>query len=73
MTKAQYDALLKDFGKCVHSVGKTTEQFEMAWANIKWNPTDESTEEFGSKVKQLTTVLGKTGDDQVLKIKMAIA
>ena len=49
-------------------MGKTTEQLEMAWANIKWNPTTESIEEF---VKQLVTVLGKTQEDQVLKMKMS--
>ena len=52
-------------------MGKTTEQLEMAWANIKWNPTTESIEEFVSKIKQLATVLGKTQEDQVLKIKMS--
>ena len=53
-------------------MGKTTEQLEMAWANIKWNPTTESIEEFVSKIKQLATVLGKTQEDQVLKIKMSL-
>ena len=57
--------------KCFHPMGKTTEQLEMAWANIKWNPTTESTEEFVSKIKQLATVLGKMHKDQVLKIKMS--
>ena len=52
-------------------MGRTTEQLEMAWANIKWNPTAESIEEFLSKIKQLATVLGKTQEDQVLKIKMS--
>ena len=44
-SKAEYEQLLKDFKKCFHPMGKTTEQFEMAWANIKWNPTTESIEE----------------------------
>ena len=43
----------------------------MVWANIKWNPITESIEEFVSKIKQLATVLGKTQEDQVLKIKMS--
>ena len=34
-------------------------------------PTTESIEEFVSKIKQLATVLGKTQEDQVLKIKMS--
>ena len=38
-SKAEYEQLLKDLKKCFHPVGKTTEQPEMAWANIKWNPT----------------------------------
>ena len=33
-SKAEYEQLLKDF-KCFHPMGKTTEQLEMAWANIK--------------------------------------
>ena len=70
-SKAEYEQLLKDFKKCFHPMGKTTEQLEMAWANIKWNPTTESIEEFVSKIKQLATVLGKTQEDQVLKIKMS--
>ena len=70
-SKAEHEQLLKDFKKCFHPMGKTTEQLEMAWANIKWNPTTESIEEFVSKIKQLATVLGKTQEDQVLKIKMS--
>ena len=70
-SKAEYEQLLKDFKKCFHPMGKTTEQLEMAWANIKWNPTTESIEEFVSKIKQLATVLGKTQEDQVQKIKMS--
>ena len=70
-SKAEYEQLLKDFKKCFHPMGKTTEQLEMAWANIKWNPTTESIEEFVSKIKQVATVLGKTQEDQVLKIKMS--
>ena len=50
-SKAEYEQLLKDFKKCFHPMGKTTEQLEMAWANIKWNPTTESIEEFVSKIK----------------------
>ena len=38
-SKVEYEQLLKDFIKCFHPVGKTTEQLEMAWVNIKWNPT----------------------------------
>ena len=34
-SKAEYEQLLKDFKKCFHPMGKTTEQLEMAWANIK--------------------------------------
>ena len=64
-SKAEYEQLLKDFKKCFHPMGKTTEQLE------KWNPTTESIEEFVSKIKQLATVLGKTQEDQVLKIKMS--
>ena len=52
-------------------MGKTTELLEMAGANMKWNPTTENIEEFVSKIKQLATVLGKTQEDQVLKIKMS--
>ena len=70
-SKAEYEQLLKDFKKCFHPMGKTTEQLEMAWANIKWNPTTENIEEFVSKIKQLATALGKTQEDQVLKIKMS--
>ena len=67
----EWDTDPSDFKKCCHPMGKTTEQLEMAWANIKWNPTTESIEEFVSKIKQLATVLGKTPEDQVLKIKMS--
>ena len=70
-SKAEYEQLLKDFKKCFHPMGKTTEQLEMAWANIKWNPTTKSIEEFVSKIKWLATVLGKTQEDQVLKIKIS--
>ena len=63
-SKAEYEQLLKDFKKCFHPMGKTTEQLEMAWANIKWNPTTESIEEFVSKIKQLATVLDKTQEDR---------
>ena len=49
-SKAEYEQLLKDFKKCFYPMGKTTEQLEMALANIKWNPTTESIEEFVSNV-----------------------
>ena len=34
-SKAEYEQLLKDFKKCFHPMGKTTEQLEMAWAQMK--------------------------------------
>ena len=59
---ASVEKALTYLGQCLSS---------KAWANIKWNPTTESIEEFVSKIKQLATVLGKTQEDQVLKIKMS--
>ena len=37
-SKAEYDQLLKDFKKCFHPMGRTTEQLEMAWANMEMEP-----------------------------------
>ena len=34
-SKVEYEQLLKDLKKCFHPMGKTTEQREMAWANMK--------------------------------------
>ena len=70
-TVAQWQEILKDFARNFHPLGKTTEQLEMAWNNLRWQPSIESIEDFAEKVNQLAHILNKSQADQVIKIKMA--
>ena len=57
--------------KKIHPLGRTTEQHEFNWNNLKWSPQLESIEDYVQKINQLATALGKTEPDKVLKLKMS--
>ena len=57
--------------KRFHPLGRTTEQLEFKWNNLKWSPQLESIEDYVQKINQLATALGKTEPDKVLKLKMS--
>ena len=57
--------------KRFHPLGRTTEQLEFKWNNLKWSPKLESIEDYVQKINQLATALGKTEPDKVLKLKMS--
>ena len=50
-------------------MGKTKEQLEMSWTNLKWLYPTENIEGFARKVRQLANVLGKSQEDQVLEVE----
>ena len=70
-TAAEWQQILKDFARNFHPLGKTTEQLEVAWNNLKWLPKIESIEDFANKVTQLAEILNKSQAEQIIKIKMA--
>ena len=57
--------------KKINPLGRTTEQLEFKWNNLKWSPQLESIEDYVQKINQLATALGKTEPDKVLKLKMS--
>ena len=54
--KIKEKILLKKF----HPLGRTTEQLEFKWNNLKWFSQLESIEDYVQKINQLATALGKT-------------
>ena len=56
--------------KRFHKLGRTTEQLEFKWSNLRWSPQLESIEDYVQKINQLATALGKT-EPEVLKLKMS--
>ena len=63
-TVAQYEEILKNFLRAFHPLGKTKEQLEMSWTNLKWAYPTENIEDFARKVRQLANVLGKSQEDK---------
>ena len=70
-TIAEWNKIKENFIKRFHPLGRTTEQLEFKWNNLKWSPHLESIEENVQKINQLATALGKTEPDKVLKLKMS--
>ena len=70
-TVGQWEDIIKKFLKEFNPFGKTAEQLEFAWSNLKWWPQKETIEDFVYKVNQLAVALGKNRDAEVLAIKMA--
>ena len=68
----QWDQILLDFVRAFHPLGKTNEQLEVAWSNLKWSPTVEDIEDYVEKIHQLAVLLGKSNEEQVIKIKMSV-
>ena len=70
-TIAEWNKIKENFIKRFHPLGRTTEQLEFKWNNLKWSPQIESIEGYEQKINQLATALGKTEPDKVLKLKMS--
>ena len=70
-TIAEWNKIKENFIKRFHLLGRTTEQLEFKWSNLKWSPQLESIEDDVQKINQLATALGKTQPDKVLKLKMS--
>ena len=70
-TIAEWNEIKENFVKRFHLLGRTTEQLEFKWNNLKWSPQLESIEDYVQKINQLATALGKTEPDEVLKLKMS--
>ena len=70
-TIAEWNKIKENFVKRFHPLGRTTEQLEFKWNNLKWSQQLESIEEKEQKINQLATALGKTEPDKVLKLKMS--
>ena len=59
-TIAEWDKIKEIFIKRFHPLGRTTEQRECKWNNLKWSQQLESIEDYVQKVNQLATAWGKT-------------
>ena len=70
-TIAEWNKIKENFVKRFHPLGRTTEQLEFKWNNLKCSPQLESIEDYVQKINQLATALGKTESDKVLKLKMS--
>ena len=70
-TIAKWNKIKENFVKRFHPLGRTIEQLEFKWNNLKWSLQLESIEDYVQKINQLATALGKTEPDKVLKIKMS--
>ena len=70
-TIAEWTKIRENFKKRFHPLGRTTEQLEFKWNNLKWSPQLELTEDYVQKINQLATALGKTEPDKILKLKMS--
>ena len=70
-TIAEWNKIKENFVKRFHPLGRTTEQLEFKWNNLKWSPQLKSIEDYVQKIHQLATALGKTEPDKVLKLKMS--
>ena len=55
-TVGQWEAIIKKFLKEFNPFGKTAEQLEFAWSNLKWWP--QTIEDFVYKVNQSVVALG---------------
>ena len=70
-TIAEWNKIKENFIKRFHPLGRTTEQLEFKWNNLKWSPQLESIKDYVQKINQLATALRKTEPDKVLKLKMS--
>ena len=70
-TIADWNKIKENFVKRFHPLGRTTEQLEFKWNNLKWSPQLESIKDYVQKINQLATALGKTEPDKVLKLKIS--
>ena len=69
-TNTEWNKIKENIIKRFHPLGRTTEQLEFKWSNLKWSPQLESIEDYVQKINQLATALGKTEPDKVqLQIK----
>ena len=68
---AEWNKIKEIFIKRFHPLGRTTEQLEFKWNNLKWSPQLESIEDYVQKINQIATALGKRELDKVLKLKMS--
>ena len=67
----EWNKIKENFIKRFHPLGRTMEQLEFKWSNLKWSPQLESIEDYVQKINQLATALEKTEPDKVLKLKMS--
>ena len=70
-TIVEWNKIKENFVKRFHPLGRTPEQLEFKWNNLKWSPKLESIEDYVQKINQLATALGKTEPDKVLQLKMS--
>ena len=70
-TIGEWNKTKENFIKRFHPLGRTTEQLEFKWNNLKWSLQLESIEDYVQKINQLATALGKTDPDKILKLKMS--
>ena len=53
-------------------IGSTREQQLMAWRSLKWDPAQESLDDFVYKLKRIGQELGKNADDQLEYFKCSV-